>query len=712
MAGRRLDLGGALGAVLLAAAACSCQSTPSVSYPTPDAGAPMGAAYDPAAGQATFRVWAPAARGVSVLFFPAWNSASPSAAHPLAKDLAGGGDVDRDGWNGVWQGTVAGVPHGQLYQYSLDGTPVLDPYAKSMGRFDSSTQSVGKGAVIDPASIGPEDPVAHAPVAWAPFTAPAGYGKREDAVVYEVHVRDFTIRIAPAGLANPPGTYEAFTEKLDHVAGLGATHVQLLPVLAYYYGDEGSRAVVESVPGTTGNNYNWGYDPQNWFSPDGMYSADPADPLLRVKELKTLVNEAHKKGLGVLLDVVYNHTATTSVLGPVAPGYFYRGSNSSGTGNDTASERKMMRKLMVDSVRYLVDEYRVDGFRFDLMGLHDSVTMLEAFQVASAVNPKVLFIGEGWRMGGVPGRDDMGNPVVPANQDWMTSTDDASVFSDSFRDIVKGGGFGEGTDGNVGFLTSMSPFNSVNVDKNALLRNLRGDPTNFAADDPGDVVQYLTAHDGLTLHDKIAKVLALDPDTQRAEILRVARLGLALLATSQGITFVHGGCEMGRTKRVGSQMAEATFGNAPGAYYVYNSYDSSDAVNAYDWAGWMAPGSEGERTYRYLRGLLALRRSSDAFRLGSRALAAANVTLLDGSQRYAIAYRVASSAGTEAFHVFVNASPSATSLATGSNLTAATPLVDDDEAGSGPVGAPSGYTLTPASIVLAPRTAVVLRTPS
>jgi secreted pullulanase len=707
MAVTRLHLSGALGAVLLAASTCSSPSTP-VHYPTPDASAPLGAAWDGPTSQATFRVWAPAAKAVSVLFFPAWDSASPTAAHPLARDLAGGGDVDRDGWNGVWQGTVAAVPHGQLYQYSLDGRPALDPYAKSMARFDSSTQGVGKGAVIDPAAIDPEDPLAHTPVAWATFTAPPGYGKREDAVVYEVHVRDFTIF---AGTVNPPGTYEAFGERLDHVAALGATHVQLLPVLAYYYGNEGSRAVVENVPDTTGNNYNWGYDPQNWFSPDGMYSANPADALLRVKELKTLVNEAHKKGLGVVLDVVYNHTATTDVLAPFAPGYFYRGSNSSGTGNDTASERKMMRKLIVDSVRYLVEQYRVDGFRFDLMGLIDSATVLQAFQAASAVNPNVLFIGEGWRMSGVPSRDDQGNPVVPANQDWMTSTDDAAVFSDSYRDLVKGGGLDEGSNSNVGFLTSMSPFNSVNVDKNALFRNIRGDPTNFAADDPGDAVQYLTAHDGLTLHDKIAKVLALNPDTQGAEILKVARLGLALLATSQGIAFVHGGCEMGRTKRVGSQMPETSSGNAPGVYYVYNSYDSSDAVNGYDWATWMASGSEGEKTYRYLQGLLALRRSSDAFRLGDRALAAARVTLLDGSQTYAIAYRVASSAGTEAFHVFVNASPSATSLATGSNLTAATPVVDDDEAGAGPVIAFSGASaLTATRITLAPRTAVVLKT--
>ncbi|HEU4382495.1 MAG TPA: hypothetical protein VFR85_03240, partial [Anaeromyxobacteraceae bacterium] len=245
--GRRARIG--LAGVLAAAALAACSSSEPTVYPTPDAAAPLGAAYDLATGEATFRVWAPAAKAASVLFFAAWDSTSPSATYPLAKDLASGGSVDPQGWNGVWQGTVAAVPHGQLYQYSLDGTPALDAYAKSMARFDSSVQGVGKGAVVDPSSIGPEDPISHAPIAWVPFTLPPGYAKREDAVIYEVHVRDFTILETTA---NPPGTYEAFTERLDHVAALGTTHVQLLPVLAYYYGDEGSRSTVELAPDTTG----------------------------------------------------------------------------------------------------------------------------------------------------------------------------------------------------------------------------------------------------------------------------------------------------------------------------------------------------------------------------------------------------------------------------------------------------------------------------
>jgi pullulanase len=682
-------------------------------YPMPQASAALGVTWDPATRAATFRVWAPAAGGASVAFFADAVTGTPSATHPLEKDLAGGGDrpeeLDAAGWNGVWQGTVADVPEGQLYQYQLDGAPALDPYAWSMGRFDSSTQRVGRAAVVAPAALRPLALATPAPddtEEMAPFTAPDGYARREDAIVYEVHVRDFTIRIPAAQLSHAPGTYLAFTERLDHVKALGATHVQLLPVLAYYNGDESRRGTFEGQRTDQGNNYNWGYDPHSWFAPSGMYASDPASPQRRVQELKTLVNEAHKRGLGVTLDVVYNHTANTSILGALAPGYYYRGSNNSGVGNDTASERKMMRKLVVDSVAYLAREYQVDGFRFDLMGLIDSTTVEAAFAAASAAAPgkPLLFIGEGWRSGGVPTRDYLGLPIEPATQDWMDATDDVAVFSDSFRDIVKGGGFGEESDTNRGFLTGEP------VGKAALLRNLRGDPTNFTADAPADSVQYLTAHDGLTLHDKLAKVLRFaSPGLAEAEIFKAARLGFVLQATAQGVAFIHGGCEFGRSKWVTQTSRVSTSANSPGLAYVRDSYDASDLVNGFDWA-LLAPGSEGARLHDYARGLYALRRASDAFRLGSTALAAAKVTLLDGSRPAAVAYRVEDVAGTTRYSVFVNAGPSPATLGTGADLTGATVVVDSDEAGATAVAAPSGFSgLTATTVTVAPRTAVIFR---
>lgn len=695
----------ALACTLLLLAACGGGG--GTSYPTPAADAALGVSYDAATGRATFRVWAPAAPSAAVLFFATSTSASPTATHPMEKDLSGGPSADpATGWTGVWTATVEGVAQGQLYQYALGGTRALDPYAPSMGQFDSSgTEKVGMAAVVDAAGLLPLPASGAGEEPWAAFSGPPGFQKREDAVIYEVHVRDFTIKLT--GLANPPGTYRAFAERLDHVRDLGATHVQLLPVLAYYYGDEGRRATFEGARTTSGNNYNWGYDPHNYFAPDGMYSADPADPVLRVRELKALVNEAHKRGLGVILDVVYNHTPTKAILDPLAPGYYYRTANASGAGSDVATERKMARKLVVDSIRHWVADYRVDGFRFDLMGLMDSRTIEEAYAAASAVNPKVLFVGEGWRMGSLPSGDDQGNPIRPANQDWMAFTDVAAVFSDSFRDAVKGGGMNEASDTNRGFVTL------AGTDKDALLRNLRGDPTNFAADVPGDAVQYLTAHDGLTLHDKIGKILALDPTSAagNAQIHRVARLAHLLLATAQGIAFVHAGCEMGHSKWVPTAMGEATSASGGGRYYVYNSYDATDEVNGLDWT--LLAGGDGAALDAYVRGLYALRASSDAFRLGSKALATTHVTALDSSRRDAFAYRVVDAAGATTFSIFVNAGTGPVTLTTpaGVDLTAGTVVVDDDEAGADAVAAPSGFSaLTATSVTLAARSALVIRT--
>jgi pullulanase/glycogen debranching enzyme len=349
------------------------------------------------------------------------------------------------------------------------------------------------------------------------------------------------------------------------------------------------------------------------------------------------------------------------------------------------------------------------------MGLMDSKTIEDAYAATAAVNPSVLFVGEGWRMGSLAATDDLGNPVVQANQDWMTRTDHAAVFSDSFRDVIKGGGLNEDKADNRGFVTLSNP------DKTLLLRNLRGDPppppVAFTVDTPGDLVQYLTAHDGLTLHDKIGKILGLSPFTSEAEILKVARLAFVLQATSQGIVFINGGCEFGRSKPVPSPMAEAITANVSGdsLAYVFNSYDSSDAINGFDWTR-LAAGTEGRKLSDYVAGLLALRRSSDAFRLGSKLLATgdathpAHVTLLDGARANAIAYQLTDVAGATHFSVFVNASDGGTTFQTGADLTGASVLVDSDEAGTDPVATRSGFTgPTTTTVTLNPRTAVVFR---
>ena len=224
--------------------------------------------------------------------------------------------------------------------------------------------------------------------------------------------------------------YEVITiEKIPYLKSLGITHVQLMPVLNFYFTDE-TKTAYEGSGTVSGNNYNWGYDPHNYFTPEGWYSSNAADPYARVAELRTLINELHKAGLGVLLDVVYNHMGSVSFLDDVVPGYFFRTNaqgkltSASGCGNDVATERVMARKLIVDSLAYWTREYKVDGFRFDLMGLMDTETVLSGYAAAKAINPDTLFEGEGWKMyNGPAGTSGM-------DQKYMTKTDSIAVFND------------------------------------------------------------------------------------------------------------------------------------------------------------------------------------------------------------------------------------------------------------------------------------------
>lgn len=592
---------------------------------TPNVTEQLGCSYS--GGTATFKVWAPFANEAKVNFYSTWdadNSADKTASHSLTK-----------GAGGVWSATVSSVTEGQLYQYELVyGTSikrVLDPYAKSMAAFSNSNAKdyVGKAAVVNPSS--------HNPTGWIDGTY-YNLSQREDAIIYEVHVRDFTIGLTSAQLnGKTPGTYEAFVEKIQYLKDLGVTHVQLLPVMNYYYGNETANTTVESDYSYKNNNFNWGYDPHNYFSPEGMYSSSPTSPTARILELKTLIKAIHDNGMAVTLDVVYNHTANKGVFQDLTPGYWYRvkdgiETNKSGCGNDVETAHKMVRKLIVDSIKYWVDEYNVDGFRFDLMGIMDQKTIQEAYAAASALNPKTLFIGEGWQpMYEGPSLDFDGvSQLKGADQMWMTETNIVSVFSDSYRDYLKMGGFNEGL---KGFLTDSK------VSRANLLLNIMGQPTNFTADDPGDCVQYISAHDGFTWHDTVAYSVKLDPDAteDKAEIFKRLKNGQVVLLTSQGVSFIHAGCEMGRTKQyVGDPSLEGwdannydvRFESVSGKYYVRNSYDSSDALNKIDWNK-LSTDTDRTALMEYTKGLIKLKKSTDAFRLGTKTSVDTNVTIIE-----------------------------------------------------------------------------------
>lgn len=555
----------------------------------PSKDAVLGAVYDAKTKSASFSIWAPTSSEATLNLYKNDQAVKADYTVPMVLDAK----------TGVWSVSFATVdPDGLFYDISLKNSKgsvtVLDPYARSMAAY-RNTGGSGRAAVVNMNSSRAL-PSGGMTASYVPLK------QREDAIIYEMSVRDFTIS-PDANVKAAPGTYLAFIEKIPYLKSLGITHVQLMPVVNFYFTDETNRSY-ENSGTVSNNNYNWGYDPHNYFTPEGWYASNAEDPYARVAELRTLINELHKAGIGVLLDVVYNHMAGTSFLDDVVPGYFFRTNaqgkltSNSGCGNDVATERAMARRLIIDSVKHWVAEYKVDGFRFDLMGLMDSQTVLDSYAAAKALNPNTLFEGEGWKMyNGATG-------TVGLDQAYMTKTDSVAVFNDEIRDLLKAGGFNEQ---GKGFLTKQGP----NTEK--LYKNILGQPqANYKADDPGDNLQYLVAHDGLTLHDTIAHNAKLDEKdpAQKTELIQRIKLGNFVLFTSQGISFMHGGQERGRTKPNITQATNESIGA-----FVRNSYDSADNINQFVWT----LDNQYQSLLDYTKSLIALRKTYDVFRIGDMA---------------------------------------------------------------------------------------------
>ncbi|MBO8458467.1 MAG: pullulanase [Spirochaetes bacterium] len=555
-----------------------------------------------------FSLWAPTSSSVTLNIYKKNHSLSPWFSLPMT--------YNRE--SGIWS-TVYSKKNieGCFYDYtvtnSLGTNNVLDPYACSMEEF-LNDDTMGRGAIIDFTSkklkskLQLEDN-------RTPFQ------DKGNAVVYEISVRDFTIS-GDSGVKNIPGTYEAFIEKLPYLRELGITHIQLMPVLNFYNNNETKRDM-EATKSLKGNNYNWGYDPHNYFTPEGWYSKNPGDPYSRVKGLQELVTAAHSVGLRVILDVVYNHMAKVDFLEKIVPGYYFRmnpdGSykSNSGCGNDLATERDMTRRLIVDSTVHFVKNYGVDGFRFDLMGLIDTETILEAYASCMNIDPQVLFIGEGWSMyDGEPGTRGM-------DQQFMSSTSCVSVFNDEFRDLLKAGGMYES---GTGFLTGKD------VNKKSLFMNLTGRPHHYGCQVPYNNVQYMVCHDGLTLHDSISANLNLDPEKpeEKKEIFARIRIGNFLLATSQGIMFLHGGQERGRSKPGFGAVDECV------GPYCRNTYKASDLVNQFLWT----LDEEKRQLLEYTKSLINLRKSFGIFNLGSYAKIEKNTGLADHLDKFMMGYYI------------------------------------------------------------------------
>lgn len=690
---------------------------------------PLGATLKEDGKRVDLTLWSPSADKVSVVVYDKKDPEKVVGTVALEK-----------GEKGTWKQTLdansgLGISNytGYYYHYQIERQDktvlVLDPYAKSLAAWNSdlaktdAAHKVAKAAFVDPAKLGPQD---------LTYGKIRNFKSREDAVIYEAHVRDFTSDPAIAkDLTKPFGTFEAFIEKLDYLKDLGVTHIQLLPVLSYYFVNELKNQERLSAYASSNSNYNWGYDPQNYFSLTGMYSSDPKDPEKRIAEFKNLINEIHKRGMGAILDVVYNHTANVDIFEDIEPNY-YHFMDADGTprtsfgGGRLGTTHYMSKRVLVDSIKYLVETYKVDGFRFDMMGDHDAASIEEAYKAARALNPNLIMLGEGWRTY----TGDENTPVQPADQDWMKKTDTVAVFSDDIRNNLKSGYPNEGQ---PAFITGGKR------DINTIFKNLIAQPTNFEADNPGDVIQYIAAHDNLTLFDIIAQSIKKDPSKAEnyAEIHRRLRLGNLMVLTAQGTPFIHSGQEYGRTKQFldPAYKTPVPDDKVPNKshllrdkdgkpfvypYFIHDSYDSSDAVNKFDWTkatdGKAYP--ENVKSRDYMKGLIALRQSTDAFRLKSLQDIKERVRLItvpgqNGVEKedVAIGYQITAPNG-DIYAVFVNADDKSREFTLGTafaHLRKAEVLADENQAGPVGIAKPQGLKWTEKGLKLNALTAVVLR---
>lgn len=517
-----------------------------------------------------FKLWAPTASKVVLNLFQSGNGGSAYQTIEMEK-------ADK----GVWLKNIENCGHGTYYTYtvttSLETQEAVDPYARSAG------VNGDRGMVVDLSRTNPDGWGSVSYMTTARYT---------DAVIWEVHVRDFSNKISQSRYK---GKFMAFTERglknsagisvgVDYLLDLGVTHVHLMPSYDY--------ATVDEANPDSG--FNWGYDPKNYNVPEGSYSTNPYDGEVRVTEFKKMVQSLHEAGLSVVMDVVYNHTYdANSNFNKIVPYYYYRytssGANSSasGCGNDTASERYMFRRFMVDSVSYWMKEYKVDGFRFDLMGLHDLETMRQIEQALHQINPSAIIYGEGWSMGSTVDGSKQANQT---NIKEISATNGAAgsvaLFNDVIRDGLKGSVFNSASKGYING-AGKSNINAVKFGINGA----SGVGASWSVKNSA-VINYMSCHDNLSLWDKLAVANANDTLQTR---LAMNRLGATIVMMSSGTPLMQAGEEMLRTKN-GDE----------------NSFKSSDAINNIDWES-LTPNSDQYAMMQYYKGLIALRKSSDLF---------------------------------------------------------------------------------------------------
>ncbi len=569
----------------------------------------------------SLKVWSPVASEMKIHFYTEGDGDNRVDSDNLQK-----------GENGIWSIEIE-EPAGPFYTFQARienewKAEVVDPYVKLVG-VNGKRGYFGLPSDVDPPG-------------WDQDAGPVTRNI-VDVTIYELHVRDLSMDES-SGISNK-GKFLGFTEAgtttkngiktgLAHLKELGVTHIHLLPSFDYRSIDESSLEK---------NIFNWGYDPQNYNVPEGSYATDPFDPMARVREFKMLVKALHENGIGVILDVVYNHTGPTegSLFNQLVPKYYYRlwedgsFSDAAACNNETASERPMFRKFMIESMRYWVEEYHIDGFRVDLMGIHDIETMNLITGELEKINPSVFVYGEGWTASASPLPDSL--RALKGNTYML---DRVSAFSDDLRDGIKGHwatkedrGF---VTGKVGIKETIK-FGIVGSTDHP---QVNYDNINYSdhpwAREPWQTMNYVSCHDDLTLWDKLNWSI---PEATDAERIEIHKLANTIVLTSQGAPFLHGGVDFLRSKG----------GN-------HNSFESPDSVNRIRW-------DNKEKYYdvfSYYQKLIQLRKDHPAFRMTTTNDVKKHLEFLDIEDPLVIGYRLSQNANSDPWEeilVYFNGSP-------------------------------------------------------
>ena len=566
--------------------------------------------------QTKFFLWAPSAEAVVVTLYTNATDTKSLKVLPMGK-------VE----NGTWKTTVSKNLNGMFYTFQI----------KQNGKWLKETPGIRAKAVgINGNRAAIIDMKETNPTGWESDSRPS-LKNFTDIIIYEMHHRDLSmspnsgiknkgkfLALAEVGTKNDQG----LSTGLDHIKALGVTHLHLLPSF-----DFGS--IDETRP--QDNRYNWGYDPKNFNVPEGSYSTNPADPSCRIKEFKTMVQTLHRNGLRVIMDVVYNHTQDidNSNFTLTVSGYFYRHnadgsySNASGCSNETASDRPMMRQYMIESVKYWASEYHVDGFRFDLMGIHDIETMNLIRQALDKIDPTIFIYGEGWTAGSTPLPEK--DQAIKKNGLLMPRI---AVFSDDIRDAIKGSWNNAKSAGFVGGKADLEESLKFGIVGATLNPQIDYTKINYSktpyANNPTEVINYVSCHDDMCLNDKL-KISANATDSEEL-LKRRNKLAQTIVFTSQGVPFMLSGEEIYRNKKG-----------------VHNSFESPDSINQLDWNGKTAHAD----IFNYYQELIELRKTHPAFRMSKTEDVVKNLKFLPTKSKNCVGFLLSDNANGDSWSQIV-----------------------------------------------------------